>query len=158
MAGADLGRDRRETHRQIFDRRVADRLFEPSRQPAAADQARTADPDVEIAEDAAQRQGTRPDLQLIELAVRIATADQRAHRGADDDVGKDAVLAQGMDDADMGEAARRAAAEDEADRGPPTACRNNNGFSPDVYDTHFTLALFPAKRPARRRAPFATAA
>ena len=152
MAGADLGRDRRETHWQIFDRRVADRLFEPSREAAAADQAGTADPDVEIAEDAAQRQGARPALQLIELAVRIATADQRAHRGADDDVGKDAVLAEGMDDADVGEAARRAAAEDEPDRWPRAAF-GNNGPSPDVYDTHFTLTLFPAKRPVRRRAP-----
>ena len=138
VTGADLGRDRGETHRQIFDRVLPIACSSRSRQPAAADQAGTADADVEIAEDAAQRQGARPDLQLIELAVRIAAADQRAHRGADDDVGNDAVLAQGVDDADMGKAARRAAAEDEADRGPPAACRNNNGFSPDCprYSLH----------------------
>lgn len=115
---------------------------------AGIDQAGTADADVEVAEDAAERQVARPELQLLELAVRIAAADQRPHRGADDDVGNDTVLAQRVDDADMGKAARCAATEDETDCGPRPACRNN-GLSPDFHDTHFTLILFPAKRPAQ---------
>jgi hypothetical protein len=59
------------------------------------------------------------------------------------------VLAERVDDADMGKAARRAAAEDEPHCRPRPACRNN-GLSPDFHDTHFTLTLFPAKRRARR--------
>ena len=116
VAGADLGGDRGESHRQVLDGGVADRLFQPRRQPVAADQAGAAEPDVEIADDAAQRQRARPVFQRVELAGGVAAADQRADRGADDDVGHDAVGEQRPHDADMGKAARRAAAEHKPDR------------------------------------------
>ena len=112
------------------------------RQAAAADEARTADPDVEIAEDAAQRQRARPALQFVEFVVGVAAADQGADRGADNDVGLDAVLEQRVDNADMRKAARRAAAENKPDRG-------TGGRSPDerlgsnVVDRHQILDSRP---------------
>ena len=75
---------------------------------------------VEVADDAPQCQRARPGLKRVELIGGIAAADQRAHRGADDDVGRNPVRLQRAHDADMGETARRAAAEHEPDRRPAT--------------------------------------
>ena len=51
----------------------------------------------------------------VEPAGGVAAADHRADRGADDDVRLDAVREQRADHADMGKAARRAAAERKPD-------------------------------------------
>ena len=57
----------------------------------------------------------RPVFQRVELAGGVAAADHGADRGADDDVGHDAVREQRAHDADMGKAARGAAAERQPD-------------------------------------------
>ena len=115
VAGADLGGDGGEADRQRLDRRVAELLFEPRRELAAADQAAAGQADVEIAEDAALGQAARPFLDDVEPAGGLAAADHGADRGADDDVGLDAVREQRADHADMGKAARAAAAERKPD-------------------------------------------
>src|SRR6516164_9294982 len=53
------------------------------------------------------------------MSGRERTANHRANRGADHDIGNDAVGAQRPQDADMSEAARRPAAEGDADHWPP---------------------------------------
>ena len=115
VAGADLGRDGGEADRQRLDRRVAEFLFQPRRELAAADQAAAGKRDVEIAEDAALGQAARPFLDDVEPAGGVAAADHGADRGADDDVGLDAVREQRAEHADMGKAARAAAAERKPD-------------------------------------------
>ena len=60
-------------------------------------------------------QAARPFLQRVEMAGGIGAADHGADRGADDDIRHDAMGQQGPDDADMGEAARRAAAQRQSD-------------------------------------------
>ena len=59
----------------------------------------------------------------------MTAADDDPDRGADDDIGLDAVGDEGADDADMGKSARAAAAERKPDggafsrpRGRPRAC------------------------------------
>ena len=115
MAGAELGRDHRELPRQVLDHGVAQRLFEPGGEPSAADEAGSAETDVEIAEHAARGEMARPFLESVELAVDMTAADHRADRGADDHIGNDAVFMQHAQHADMREAARGAAAERKAD-------------------------------------------
>ena len=99
----------------------AHRGFELGRELGAADQAGAVEADVEIAEDIARLQAARPFFQRIEMARRIGAADHRADRGADHDIGHDAVGNQRPDDADMGKSARRAAAERKPDHRPPDA-------------------------------------
>ena len=124
VAGADLGRDGGELDRKSSIRvwptasssRVAELL--------AADQAGAVEADVEIAEDVAHAlQAAAPFFQRVEPAGRIEAADHGADRGADHDVGHDAVGDQGSEDADMGKAARRAAAKREADDRPADATK-----------------------------------
>ena len=57
----------------------------------AADQPGAGEVDVEIAQDAAHGERARPFFQVVELAGGVAAADHRADRGADDDIGHDAV-------------------------------------------------------------------
>ena len=89
--------------------------FELLGEPVAADQAGAGQADVEIAEHAAHGQRARPCFERVELAGGVAAADHGADRGADDDVGHDAVGDQRAQHADMGKAARGAAAEREPD-------------------------------------------
>ena len=121
VAGADLGRDGGELDRQVLDQDLAHRRLEFGRKLVAADQAGAVEADVEIAEDAARLQAARPFLERIEMAGGIGAADHGADRGADHDVGHDAVRQQRPDDADMGEAARGAAAERQPDHRPADA-------------------------------------
>jgi hypothetical protein len=115
VAGADFSGNGRKTYRQVLDIFVADRLFKLVREPAASDQTGAADFHVEIADDAAHRQRARPGFERIELTGGIAAADQRTHRRADDNVRLDAMRDERAHHPDMGEAARRAAAENETD-------------------------------------------
>src|SRR5450631_2898142 len=121
MAGADFRRDGCKFQRQFLDQGLADRGFELGRQLVAADQARTVQPDIEIAEDISRLQAARPVFKRIEMPRGIGAANDRADRGADHDVGHDTVGNQGPDDADMGESARCAAAQREPDDWPPDA-------------------------------------
>src|SRR5262249_21388608 len=111
---------------------------------AAADsETETADAHVEIADDAPHGQRARPVLQRVELIGGVTAADQCAHRGADDDVGFDAVCHQGAHDADMGKTARRAAAEHESDRRTAAFRAEGSGIKCFVWNVdagHWTLA------------------
>src|SRR6185437_16285284 len=89
----------------------------------AADQATSVEADVEVAEDVAHLQAARPFLQRVEMAGSVSAADDGADRGADHDVRHDVVGEQGPQDADMGKAPRRAAAEREADDRPADAAK-----------------------------------
>ena len=143
VAGPDLGGDRREADRQILNCGVADRFFQAVRQPRAADNAGAADADVEIADDPPPRQRARPVFQRVELIGGVATADQRTHRCADDNVRRDAVGLQRPHYADVGEAARGAAAENEPDRRPAALDREVagvDGLVPNLDTTHAVLA------------------
>ena len=60
-------------------------------------------------------------FQRIELPRGVGAANHRADRGADHDVGDDAMGNQRPDDADMGKSARGAAAERQPDYRPPDA-------------------------------------
>ena len=60
----------------------------------------------------------RAQFSFIELIVGVAPADQGANRSADNDVGRDAMLDQRVNDPDMGKAARRPAAQNKPDQGP----------------------------------------
>src|SRR5205823_9230982 len=103
----DLGRDRSEAQRQFFDRRVAERSGQLLGEAAAAKQAGAAKTDVEIGEHAAAREAAAPLLDIVELARRIAAADDRAEGSAGDDVGRVSFGDQRVDDADMRKTARR---------------------------------------------------
>ncbi len=83
-------------------------------------------------------------FERVELIGGVAAADQRAHRGADDDVGLDAVGLQRPHHADMGKAARRAAAEHKSDRGSAALDAEMAGvdrFALNVDITHQVLLL-----------------
>ena len=123
VAGADFGGHGGEFQRQVLDQGRADRGLQLRRQLVAADQARAVETDVEIAEDTARLQAARPFLQRIELPGGIGAADHRADRGADHDIGNDAVGDQGPEDADMGKSARGAAAQRQPDHRPPDAAQ-----------------------------------
>ena len=84
------------------------------------------------------REAARPFLEAVELAGGIAAADHGADRGADDDVRHDAVREQRAHHADMGKAARGAAAEREPDaraRGGRLQ-RRGGGFGGTVAVAH----------------------
>src|SRR5690606_8257630 len=80
-----------------------------------ADETRGAKAEIEQAQHAPPRQRTGEVFQRIELARRVAAADERADGGAGDDVGLDARARQGAEDADMRPAAGDAGAQCDAD-------------------------------------------
>ena len=119
VPGPNLGGDAREFDRQFLDQRGPERGLQLRGQLLAADQARSVKAHIEIAQDVAQLQAARPFFQPVEMSGRERTANHRANRGADHDIGNDAVGSQRPQDADMSEAARRPAAEGDADHWPP---------------------------------------
>src|SRR6202163_4710510 len=119
MSGADFGRDGRKFQRNFLDDGLAVRGFQLARQLVTADQARTVEPDIEIAQDISRLQAARPVFQRIEMPCGIGAANDRADRGPDHHVGDDAVGDQCPDDADMGKSAGGATAQREADHRPP---------------------------------------
>ena len=146
VAGPDLGCDCGEADRQILDGGVAHRFFQTMCQPRAADDAGAADADVEITDDPPPRQRTGPVFQRVELISGVATADQGAHRCADDNVRGNAVRLERPHHADMGKTARRAAAENEPDGGTPALDGEMAGvdrFALNVDITHQVLLLGP---------------
>ncbi len=118
MAGADFGRNGGEFHRQFFDQDLAHRSLDFGRKLGAADQAGAVQADIEIGEDISRLQAARPFFHRIEMSGGIGAADHGADRGSDHDVGDDSVGHQRPDDADMGKAARGAAAQRQSDHRP----------------------------------------
>ena len=92
-------------------RRASRRL----RQTVARDQAAAGEIEVEKAEDPSARQAPGESFEAVEFARRVAAADDRADRRAGDDVGDEAGLGEGAEDADMSPAAGGAAAEGDAE-------------------------------------------
>ena len=121
VAGADFGRNRGKFHRQVFDQVLAHRSLDFGRKLGAADQARAVQADVEIGEDAARLQAARPFFHRIEMSGGIGAADHGADRRSHHDVGNDSMGHQRPDDADMGKAARGAAAQRQPDHRPANA-------------------------------------
>lgn len=118
MAGVEFGGDRGKAGRQVVDADAGERLVKLLGEVVAANEAGTGQADIEVAEHTAYAERARPFLQIVELFGGIAAADHGADRGADDHVRHDAVLLERAHDADMSEAARRAAAERKPDRRP----------------------------------------
>ena len=92
----------------------------------------------------AQRQRARPALEFVQLVVGVTAADQRADRGADNNVGLDTVLEESVDNPDMRKAARRSAAENKSHRGadgrPPDERLGSN-----IFDRHQILNSRPER-------------
>ena len=128
MSAADFGRDAGEADRQILDPDVAELGFEPRAQPLAADEAAAGEGEVEEAEHAAPGQRAGERLEHLELAGGVATADQRADRRADDDVGLQAQRVEFLKRPDMRPAARRARAEHDAESRQTDAARRRARF------------------------------
>ena len=119
VAGAEFGRDRDEARRQLLD---ADAGRDRARAGASA-----VPPEISPAPPMWKsiRPTTRRLVRLVansvsagELARGKAAADDGADRGSGDDVGRVAGFGQDVEHADMGPAARRAAAERQADLRP----------------------------------------
>ena len=125
MAGADFGRHGCKFYRQILDQGRADRCLELSSQLVAADQARAVETDIEIAEDISRLQAARPVFKRIQMPRGIGAANDRADRGADHDIGDDAVGDQRPDDADMGKSAGSAATQSKPNHRPPDAAETD---------------------------------
>ena len=123
MPGPDLGRDGGEFQWQLFDQGLSHRRLKPGGELGAADQARAIKADIEIAENVAWPQAARPFLESVEMPRGIGAADHGPDRGADHDIGVDAVGNQGPDNADMGKSARGAAAQHQPDHWPPDAAQ-----------------------------------
>ena len=115
VAGAKLGRDRGEAQRQRLDPHVAEIAFEQSLEAVAADQARSADVEIEQPHDPALGERQGEGFELVEARGCIAAADDGADRAAGDHVGDDALALEDAHDADMRPAARGARPEGEAD-------------------------------------------
>ncbi len=94
MAGADFGRHRGKFQRQVLDQGLADGGLELRGKLFAADQARAVETDIQIAQDTSRLQAARPFFERVEMSGRIGAADHGADRGADHDVGDDAVRNQ----------------------------------------------------------------
>ena len=114
MARSDLGRDRREGDGQILDQHALNLMLERGLQAFAADQAHAGEGEVHQREDAPLGQRAGEGLDLVELAGGVATADDRADRGARDHVGHDSVVGELSEHADMRPAAGRARAQRQA--------------------------------------------
>ena len=121
MAGADFCRDGGKLQRQVFDMGPAEGRFELRGELVAADQAGSIEANVEIAEDIARLQAACPFLQRVEMPGGVGTADHRTDRGADHDIGNNAMGDQRPDNADMGKSTRGAAAERQPDHRTPDA-------------------------------------
>ena len=115
MAGADLGGHRHEFALQIFDVLVAKMLVEPVAETLTGDEPRAGEIEIEIAEDALARQIAGKILDGVQVAGDIAAADDGADGGARHDVRFDAGVDEGLENTDMGPAARRAAAQGQSD-------------------------------------------
>jgi len=122
-ARLQIGGDDGEGRGALLYRPVDAQFAQQRHDPSPVDQPAAREANVEQPRNVAPAETLHPFLQRLEAAAHEGGADQRADRGAADDVGLDARLAQRLDDADMGPAARRAAAQRQPDaRTAGTAC------------------------------------
>src|ERR1700733_12659353 len=121
VAGAHFGRNAGIFQRQVFDQSLTDRGLKFCGKLLAADQARAIELEIEVGKDVARLQATCPLFQRIEMSCGKGSADHGSDRGADDDVGNDAVRDQRLDDANMGKTARGPPSERQPDYRPPAA-------------------------------------
>src|SRR5205823_10484667 len=104
-----------EARLEIFDLDLADGEFELPRQSAAPQQAGPRKTEVEIAEHPPEGQGERPFGEIVELAGSVTASDHGAHRRGGNYVRLDPMRVEGLQDADVREAARGSARERYAD-------------------------------------------
>ena len=111
MARMEFRRDRHEGPVEIFDGEALEMLLHALGEAHAAEQTAAADREIEKPGDPPHGERAREALEFVELAGEIASADQRADRGAGDHADLDAGFVEGAEDADMRPAACRAATE-----------------------------------------------
>ena len=117
--GAALGRDRREGHAQILYPAIADMLFELRAQLFTIEDGAAAERQVHQAEQALLAgERARETLDGVEPIRSETAADDGADGCSGDDVGRQAVVRQFAQDADMRPSARRARSERQTDHGP----------------------------------------
>ena len=124
-------------------------LVEALAQALAGDEAGAGEIEIQVAEDALARQFAREVLDGIEVAGHIAAADDGADRSARHDVGLDAGLDESLEDANMGPAARRAAAQRQSD------LADAHGSSPSFHGRSLSGRLsagYSSRRPCSVRA------
>jgi hypothetical protein len=102
---------------------LTDRRLHLQGKLVAANQARAVETDIEIAQDVSRLQAACPLFKRVEMPRGIGAANHRADRGADHDIGDDAVCNQGTHDADMGKSAGGTAAQRQTDHRPPNAAK-----------------------------------
>lgn len=110
----EIGGNSGERQRQLGHLAVDEMTAKELDQLFALDEA-AAQGEVEETDHGLQAQAAHPLVQALEVAVHVGGADQRADRGAADDVRIDAGAVQGLNDPDVRPAARRAAAQGQAD-------------------------------------------
>ena len=113
MSGADFRCHANERLRQIVESHAVQMLLHARIEFHAAEQAVSTEVEVKQAEDAPFGQAARELLQMVELAGQVTTADQRPDRSSGDHADFNADLVERAKHADMGPAARRAAAKRE---------------------------------------------
>ncbi len=101
MSGADLGSDRVEAARKIFNLGVAELLAQAFTEAMTGDEPGAGQVEIEISEDAASCQLAGELFELVELARDFARTDDGADGGSRNDVGLDACLVEGPENADM---------------------------------------------------------
>jgi hypothetical protein len=104
--------------------------------------------EVEKADHPALAEAQRESLQLIELARRVAAADDRADGAPGDHVDRDAGPLQDPQDADMRPAPRRAAAERQPIFTlcrPPFSAAGKTEFTPPSSPVKATLFRIPSQ-------------
>lgn len=101
-------------------------LLHASGQPHAAEEAGTANGEIEKAGDAPHGERAGEGLQFVQLAGEITAADESADRGAGDHRDLDAFLVQRPEHADMGPAAGSTAAQRQRDLGFARRGRRGN--------------------------------
>ncbi len=114
-ARADVRRQGREGQRQILDPGLAQQILIEPREILTGDKTATAQIDVEIAQDFQRIELESEGLQGIKATGGIGRTDKSADGTADNDIGLEAQIPQRLDDADMGPATGRAAAQNKSE-------------------------------------------
>ncbi len=115
VAGAQFCRHRNELAFQILDLHVFEVAIELVAQTGACEQAAAGQIEVEEAEYFAARQRAGEVFEFVEFTRCVASADDGADRGADDDIWLDAGLDQGFHDPDVGPSPGNATAKCDCD-------------------------------------------
>ncbi len=125
FAAVEVGRGDAERDPHLLDVASVGLVADETRQRLAADQAAAGIRPVGEG-GLVHRVGDGREVAPV-LARREQRGDQATRRRADDQVGRETVLLERLDDADMGEATRRPAAERQADARPTRAAATTGG-------------------------------